>query len=152
MKRLSSKMTFFYKRVFPTLWFGFLAILVLSSLFAGPKGDVISLLPFMIIPIFMAVFGYVIMKKLFLDFFDEVWDEGSSLLFKNGGKELRINLRDIKNVSYSLIINPYRVALSLRHQTEFGKELGFSPTSTWIPFKKNPDIEELIDRIDRARG
>jgi len=100
----------------------------------------------------MAVFGYVIMKKLFLDFFDEVWDEGSSLLFKNGGKELRINLRDIKNVSYSLIINPYRVALSLRHQTEFGKELSFSPTSTWIPFKKNPDIEELIDRIDRARG
>jgi hypothetical protein len=77
MKRLSSKMTFFYKRVFPTLWFGFLAIFVLSSLFAGSKRDVTNLLPFMVIPVFMAVFGYFIMKKLFFDLFDEVWDKGS---------------------------------------------------------------------------
>lgn len=79
-------------------------------------------------------------------------DEGDSLLFKNSGKEVRISLRDIKNVSYQAMINPPKVTLSLRHETDLGNELSFSPPMSFIPFKKNKDIEELIDRIDQARG
>ena len=100
----------------------------------------------------MTVFGYIIMKKLVFDLIDEVYDEGASLLFKNKGKEVRVNLKDIKNVSYTAMGNPNRVTLSIRHKTAFGDELTFSPPQSWIPFKKNKDIEELIDRIDKARG
>jgi hypothetical protein len=32
-----------------------------------------------------------------------------------------------------------------------GDELSFSPPMSFIPFKKNQDIMELIDRIDQAR-
>ena len=105
-----------------------------------------------VIPVFMAVFGYFIMKNLVFDLIDEVYDGGSTLLFKNNGKTVRINLTDIKNVSYSVMVNPPRVTISVRHKTEFGDELSFSPPGSLIPFKKNKEITELIDRIDRARG
>jgi len=102
--------------------------------------------------VFMAAVGYLLMKHLVFDLMDEAYDEGLSLLFKNNGKAVRINLTDIKNFSYTVVINPPRVTLSLRCKTEFGDEITFSPPASLIPFKKNKDIIELIDRIDRARG
>ncbi len=107
---------------------------------------------FLVVPIAMAVFGYFIMKKLIWDLIDEVYDEGISLLFRNGRQEVRVNLKDIKNVSYSTMTNPPRVTMSIRYKTPLGDELTFSPPASWIPFKKNADIESLIDRIDEARG
>ena len=59
-----------------------------------------------LVPICMAVFGYFIMKRLVLDLIDEVYDEGTTLLFRNRGKEVRVSLKDIKNVSYSIMTNP----------------------------------------------
>ena len=100
----------------------------------------------------MAGIGYFMMKYLVFDLMDEVYDEGFSLLFKNKGKTVRVNLSDIKNVSYTVVLNPPRVTISLRHKTEFGDELSFSPPASLIPFKKNKEIVELIDRIDSARS
>lgn len=107
---------------------------------------------FVVVPMGMAVFGYFIMKKIVWDLIDEVYDEGTSLLFRNGKKEVRVSLKDIKNVSYSTMTNPHRVTLSIRYKTDLGDELTFSPQASWVPFKKNQDIELLIDRIDNARG
>jgi hypothetical protein len=151
MKKLSSKSTFFQKRIFPVIVFGFLGIFMLAPLFDGHKESSADII-FFIFPVIMAVFLYFLMKNLVFDLIDEVYDEGSSLLFKNNGKTVRVNLTDIKNVSYSVVVNPPRVTLSLRCKTEFGDELSFSPPASLIPFKRNKDILELIDRIDRARG
>jgi hypothetical protein len=155
MKRLSSKSIFIYKIIFPTVWFGFLAFFVLAVFFGNLKSkqsDIISFAMPIIVSLIMAAFGYFFMKKLVFDLINEVYDEGDSLLFKNGQKEVRVSLRDIKNVSYSTMVNPPRVTLSVRHKTAFGDELSFSPPGSFIPFKKNRDIVELIDRIDRVRG
>jgi len=154
MKRLSSKSTFFFKRIFPIFWFGFLAFFIVTGLFADRKhgAGAMSSVMSIVMPLFMAAFGYFIMKKLVFDLIDGVYDEGSSLLFKNGQKEVRVSLTEIKNVSYSTMVSPPRVTLSLRHITEFGDELSFSPPASIIPFKRNADIVELIDRIDRARS
>ena len=92
------------------------------------------------------------MKNLVWDLIDEVYDEGTGLLFRNRGKEFRVKLKDIKNVSYTTMMNPPRVTLSILYPTDFGDELSFSPPASWIPFKKNKDIELLIERIDKARG
>lgn len=153
MKKLSSRSTFFYKRIFPVIWFGFIGLFLFSALYADRRhsnsgADVMLF----IVPVLMTVIGYFIMKNLVFDLIDEVYDEGASLLFKNNGKTVRVNLTDIKNVSYSVMVNPPRVTISLRHKTEFGDELSFSPPGSLIPFKKNPDITDLINRIDRARG
>ena len=151
MKKLSSKTTFIYKKLFPLFWFGFLIIFLSVGLIANTKGKGPGIM-FIVIPIGMMVFGYFLMKKLVLDLIDEVYDGGATLLFRNRGNEFRVNLKDIKNVSYTTMVNPPRVTLSIRYPTDLGDELSFSPPASWIPFKKNKDIEVLIDRIDKARG
>ncbi len=155
MKRLSSKTTYLLKTVYPIFLFGCLGLFMVTALFQMSKGSnfysLASVMP-IIMPLFMVAFFYFIMKKLVFDLINEVYDEGTSLLFKNGQKEVRVNLNEIKNVSYSVMVSPPRVTITLRRMTELGEDLSFSPPMSFIPFKKNPDIVELIDRIDKARG
>jgi hypothetical protein len=106
----------------------------------------------LVVPVFLAFIGYFIMKNMVWDLMDEVYDEQEFLLFKNGNKQERISLKEIKNISYTAMVNPPRVTVSLRRRTVFGSEVSFSPPASMIPFRKNPDIEDLIDRVDRARG
>jgi len=151
MVRISSRMTFFSKRVFPILWFGFLAIFSAATLAASasPRRPPVW---FLIPPVVLAVFGYFPMKVLVFDLADEVWDAGNELVVKNKGHEVRVQLSDVKNVSYTVLTNPQRVTLTLRQPTVFGSEITFAPPRVWIPFAKHPLVEDLIERIDVARG
>jgi hypothetical protein len=151
MRKLTSRATFFHKKIFPLIWFGFLGAFLYEGLVANVSGRGPGIM-LILVPVCMAAFGYFIMKKLVWTLIDEVYDEDTTLLFRNRGKEVRVSLKDIKNVSYSIMTNPPRVTLSVRYKTDLGDELSFCPPASWIPFKKNKDIEELIDRIDKARG
>ena len=151
MRLISSRMTFFSKRVFPVLWFGFLAIFAGLSLIPAVQIGADSQLGFFVVPALMAAFGYFLMRKLVFNLVDEVWDDGETLVVKNRGQEERIALRDIKNVGYSPYINPPRVTLSLRRPTAFGEEINFAAPTRFVPFSKSPAIVELIDRVDLAR-
>ncbi len=151
MKRLSSKNTSYYKRVFPVSCFGFLGCFALLLFFVWLKEGGIEIV-FMLVPLLMAAFVYFLMKNLVFDLIDEVYDEGDKLFFKNGSKEDRVDLTEIKNVNYSTAVSPHRVTLSIRKNTIFGTEVSFCPPTSLIPFKKNSDIDALIDRIDRARS
>ena len=86
MKKLTSKSTFFNKKVFPLFWFGFLGVFFLTSLLGHLEENGPPVM-FLIAPLFMAIFGYFIMKKYVFDLADEVYDEGESLLFRKKGKE-----------------------------------------------------------------
>jgi hypothetical protein len=152
MRLVSSKTTFFNKRVFPVIWFGFIAVFIGLAFFSGAGRNAASPLPFLIGPAIMIVFGYVIMKKLVFDLADEVWDDGGSLVVKNSGQEQRIALSDIKNVSHAPFINPPGVTLSLRRPTVFGDEITFSAPVRLVPFSKSPVITDLIERVDLARS
>lgn len=151
MKRISSRWTFFYKRLFPTVWFGFLGVFSVSTIFAATSRGNVPV-QFWFVPMIIAGFGYFLMKNLVFDLADEVWDAGSELVVKNKGREERVVLGEIVNVSYSVVASPQRVTLTLRRPTPFGKEITFAAPITWIPFAKSPIIEELISRIDVARG
>ena len=144
-------MTFFYKRVFPAIWFGFLILFVAVPLVSSAGRNTTLPLPFFIMPAIMAVVGYFLMKKLVFVLVDEVWDDGDSLVIKNRGEEERIALSDVKNVSYSPFMNPPRVTLSLRRSTAFGNEITFNAPTRMVLFSKSPIIGNLIDRIDLAR-
>jgi hypothetical protein len=150
MRRISSRMTLFYERVFPAIWFGFLILFIAIPLVSS-AGRNAPPLPFFIWPVVMMIFGYFIMKKLVFDLVDEVWDDGDSLLIKNRGEQQRLALSDIKNVSYSPYMNPPRVTLSLRRPTVFGDEITFNAPMRIVPFSKSPMVADLIDRIDLAR-
>lgn len=152
MKKISSKGTFFYKRIFPAVWFGFLGIFILIAFIGGAynKGPMLFLL---IVPSAMALFGYFFMKKMVFDLMDEVFDEGSCyLLVKNNNTEERIDYQNIKNISYTVMTNPNRATMNLRIPCRFGNEVSFSPPMSLVPFRENRDITELINRVDRIRG
>ena len=151
MGRLSSRSTFFYKRIFPIIWFGFLAVFFATALFMGSSGSEFPL-PFLIGPPAMAIFGYYIMKKLVFDLVDEVVDLGDALLVKNGNQEDRIALSDIMNVNYSPLINPPRVTLSLRRPSLFGATVTFCAPVRFVPYSTSPVIDALIARVDTARS
>ena len=151
MPLMSSKMTFFYKRIFPVIWFGFLAVFFVIVLTQSLAANPISNLPFLIVPVVMAIFGYQMMKKMTFNLVDAVFDLGDALLLRNGGQEERIALADIKNVNYSPYMSPPLVTLSLRRPSVFGDAIVFcAPLRLW-PFSLNPMIEKLIDRVDAAR-
>jgi len=150
MKRLSTKGIYIYKRILPAFWFGLIIILTISSLGVGRNSGVsLSLL---IMPILMGVLGYLLMKHNIFNLIDEVYDEGGSILFRNGLKEVRIPLSEIKSISYVTWSNPPRVTTCVRHETQLGRELTFCPSAPFVPSGKNRDIQNLIGRIEKQQA
>ncbi|WP_444888653.1 hypothetical protein [Microbulbifer sp. JMSA008] len=148
MKKISGT-TFYFKKLFPSIWFGFLTLFLLTSLIAGAAKE--SLM-FLVMPVFMAAFGFFFFKNLLWDLADEVYDDGDSLLFRKGGKEQKVLLKDIVNISYNQMSSPERIILHVRSGGAIGKELAFNPPMRLNPFSKNPIVTELIERVDRARN
>ena len=150
MRLISSKGTFFSKRVFPVVWFGFLACFVLTSVITAPGKKPVAL-PFLALPAVMAIFGFIIMKLLVFDLADSVWDDGDALVVKNKGWEERIALANIINVSSSMS-NPPRITLTLREECRWGKVVVFSPPTEFFRFTRPSQVAtDLIERIDRQR-
>jgi hypothetical protein len=158
--RLSSQMTFFYKWIFPAVWFGFialfLAIPLTRALLRTLSGGSVSgeSFAFLLPPVLMAIVGYFIMKKLTFDLVDEVLDAGDALVIRNRGTEERVPLADIINVNYTQATSPPRVTLSLRNPGQFGDQVTFCAPlrlSPFAVFSPSPVIDDLINRIDAAR-
>jgi hypothetical protein len=151
MERISSRWTFFYKRVFPIFWFGFCVAFFILPLLGIPISGRSPPGPFFIFPVVMFAVGFLIMRKLIFDLADQVWDDGDSLLVRNRGEELRVALADIKNVNYTPFVSPPRVVLSLRQTTAFGDQIAFCAPVRLVPFASSPVIADLINRVDAAR-
>jgi hypothetical protein len=153
MRRLSSRKTFFHKRVFPIIWFGLLAFFMAGPFIAPLIGGTTPGAPlaFLVVPALMMLIGYLFMKKLIFDLVDEVLDGGDVLVVRNRGLEERVALSDIMNVSYSPFVNPPRVTLLLRRPSIFGDRVTFCAPVSFVPFSTSPIIDELIRRIDATR-
>ena len=152
MKKISGTVVF-QKRIFPAIWFGFLAMAVTSGLRDGKFVEP-ERWPFLFMPILMTVFGFFLFKKLVWDLMDEVHDCGDSLRVRRGGDEETIPLKNIMNVSASTMVNPQRITLRLSTPGRFGNEVTFSPPArfSFNPFTQHPIVDELIVRVDRARA
>jgi hypothetical protein len=147
MQRISSRMTFYYKRVFPFVMLGFVVLFIGVPVATGA----VPPLPIILFPIAFLVFGYFIMKKLIFDLVDEAWDDGDALIIRNKGQEDRIPLSAIMNVNYASMMNPPRVTLTLRTPSMFGDTVTFAAPIRFVPFATSPVIDELIRRVDDAR-
>lgn len=155
MQRLSSRSTFFFKRVFPAFWFGFLALWTVAwagSAVATHNMKMLAVLPG---PLIMALFGYALFKWLLFGLVDEVWLEGDQLLVRNRGEQSHVPLANIINVNASVMVSPPRITLSLRQASAaLGKDISFMPigrTSLLAAFKPSPVAADLIQRIDALR-
>jgi len=151
MVKISSGSTAFYKKVLPLFWFGFLVVFVAFGLSRGGLRD--EWWPFIAVPAFMTVFGFVLMKNLVWDLVDEVHDAGDFLVVRKGADEERVPLSNIMNVSASTNMNPPRLTVRLVKPGRFGSEISFMLPArfSFNPFAKHPVVEDLIVRVDRAR-
>jgi hypothetical protein len=152
-KRISSRNTFFLKRVLPVLLFGVLALAVAAPLTLTRNSPTAPPWPVLLMPLAMGVIFYVLLRRLVFDLADEVVDEGDALRVRFGEDEERIPLAEIINVSYSGITNPPRITLTLRTAGRFGREVTFAPQQSFLSplFRRNPLVSELIERVDAAR-
>lgn len=149
MKRISSKQTFYLKRILPVflLAVAFAPVLLMyvqtGKFFPGAAA------PAVLIVIILAV----IYPKLVWGLADEVYDGGDYLLVKRGRIEDRIAFSDIMNVNSSVMVNPPRITLRLARPSKLGDEVAFSPVRpmTLNPFARNAIAEDLIVRADAAR-
>ena len=150
MTRISSRATFWVKRVLPALWFGSLALAALRTLAAGRYAQDALLLAVLAV---LAVAGYVMMKELLWNLADEVYDAGDRLVVRNAGDEETIELSNIMNVNVSSTMNPRRITLRLVTPVKSGSEIIFSSGIgfTLNPFGKNQTAEDLMLRAYRAR-
>jgi hypothetical protein len=148
---ISSGRTRFYKYVFPVIWFGFLAMFVVTGVASGAARQTPM---FLLVPCVMMVFGFLLFKKMIWVLVDEVKDGGDFLVVRRRSEEITVFLSSIINVSSSINTNPPQVTLRLDQPGEFGSEIVFSPKTegfTINPFKKNAIVEDLIIRVDKAR-
>src|SRR5262245_51044623 len=141
MRRISSRMTFYYKRVLPVVWFGLLAVAAAVpaiSLITAGAAAFPFVLPFFVAPALVAVAIYFFLKKFVFDLVDEAADDGDTLIVKKDGREDRIALADIKNASYTALLQPARVTLLLRKPSIFGDKVSFCAPIRFIPFLSHP--------------
>jgi len=150
-RRISSRQTFFLKRVFPVLWFGMVVLSLAAGLACARAGKAVPA-PVFIVPLVLFVVGYAVIRRLVHDLADEVFDEGDALRVRFGSDEERIALADIINVGYTQFVNPPRITLTLRQPGRFGREVSFSPPQSFFaPFVRNRLASELIERVEAAR-
>lgn len=158
MRRLSSSSTFFYKRIFPVLWFGFLlvflAIALWSTLYPQASARPQPVVPFLLMPLLMAGIGFLVFRKLIFDLVDEVWLDGDWLVVKNRDEQRRVALSDVMNANATTMTNPRRITVMLRTDTRYGRSFSFMPASPrgfLSAFKPDPIATDLIERVDALR-
>ena len=135
-------MTFWYRRVFPILWFGFLALwTVFATLLSGRHPPLLFVLFF---PTFMALFGYFLMRRLLFPLADEVFLDEDEVIVRKNGKEIRFGVRQILNVDSSMMTSPQYITLTLREPSELGREIMFCPKYRFLLFSRHPIADELI--------
>ena len=146
-----SRNAFFYRTVFPAMWFGFLFVFLGIALFATPRRPP---LPLFIPPLVMLPLGFVLFRKLVGDVVDEVWDCGDHLIVKRGDRQETVAFSNIMNVNATVLVNPPRITLRLVHPGRFGAEIAFhAPRPPFMnPFARNALADQLIERAHAARS
>jgi len=99
----------------------------------------------------MSVFGFFFFKHFLWDLADEVIDEGDALIISKGKQKHKVRLIEIINVNHQLS-SPERVKLTLRNKELFDGQVAFIPPFRFNLLSKNKFVDDLIERVDRARN
>lgn len=137
-----------HKIVFPLVWFG-----ALAAFATGFLADPVANKNMLMVLVGMAVLGYVVVRHAVWDLVDEVYDADDHLLVRHNGQELRIDLTNIRNITFYRM-RPPRMTLHLIIPGPLGAKVAFSPIKMRMinPFVKHPLLDDLEIRVRRARG
>jgi hypothetical protein len=146
-------MTYFYKRVFPIVWFGFIGLWTVVALGAiAAKGQPPFQLAYIFVgPAVMVVIGYILMRALVFDLVDVAYLDQGHIFVTNGDVKQQIALKDIINVNNTYLVNPERITLTTRNPGPLGREVTFmAPVRLW-PFGRHTLANELTLLAANAR-
>lgn len=150
--RLSSRLTRWYKQLFPLFCLG-LPLIWLTAFFWGVRGGVVEGGPQVEamglgVAGFAAGLGALLWQKFSLSPVDEVWLEGATLLVRKKGVEARIPLRNIVKMTPSRLLNPKRLTITLREASPLGQSIVFI-----LPGQKSqPELETFVERLNQAHA
>jgi len=145
MRKISTSLTWWHKRAFPAIMFGFLGVWTLAVLPAVINGQIPVL--FLLAPFGMAIYGYILMRWLVFSLVDEVLIDEESIVVRNNGDEDRFPITNIINARASLFTSPEQIVLTLREPCRFGEKIVFSPELRWrMPYTPHPFADELMRR------
>jgi hypothetical protein len=102
-KRISSNYFEYRRRAFPYLWFGSLTLFVVR-MWSELAHD--SMTPFMVVVAFVALIGYLVVRRFNKDMVDVVWDDGKELIVEKDGEVAHVPIADILKISNSRLIAP----------------------------------------------
>lgn len=150
MNRISSRWTFFYKRLFIPCILAIFASVFASLCIGGLSAEDAKQLALMaLITIVVAATPMAIVWRIVSRLVDEVWDCGQELLVRNDAKEFRIPLREIQSVDYSWLVQPQRVTLKLASDSVANDTITFMPPIRAFALSAPPIVREFRVRIER---
>lgn len=145
MRRISSSMSYHFKRTIPILGFGAFSAALVAALSQRPMPvETVGVLAVAI------VVGGVVSYRYLRDVLDEVYDDGERLLVRNGGVEDTVPLRDVVAVSSARWRTLVRLTLTLSAPGKFGDKIVFLLRDTFLdgmPYGPPAQIKQLEDRI-----
>lgn len=129
MSLISSRWTWWHKKAVPAIWFGFLGVAGAGWLFQviwgqAPVGP-------LLIPVSMAIFGYLLMRWLVFPLVDQVWIDENDVMVRNRGTEDRFPLSNVVRIRSYALQNPEWIVLVLKEPSTFGSEIAFAPPDRW---------------------
>ena len=144
MTKISSDFAYRIKQFFPILWFASLIIISITLLITGNYFALLC-------PIFLSIFGYLLMSYLLFCLVDAVYMEEDALLIQNKDKEIQVKFADITHLEYQNT-NPPKLTISVAYKTELGQHISFSPIQNVFRFSKPVIVKELEERVKQAKA
>lgn len=147
-KLLSSKLTYFYKWIFPTIWiitFGFITY----SFWTGSCA-VYGVTKWLVLVCLIGCSFYLLwfssrLKKVKL--------EGKYLIVSDYRTEELIPLSQIEEVKETRLWNPKLIKLNLKRPGKWGNEIVFiAPLGFYFVWSDHPSVKELRDIIKNNRS
>lgn len=149
-ERLTDASTYYWSRVFPTLWSALLGIVVVA-VWLGALGDAAAPVEVKAgITVAWAI-GSAVFFRMFAGL-KEVWLDGDELLVGDPRRGTRISLRDVSEVKESRLRQVKSITLELARPTPWGSSVTFVPRGlkTFLfPYTSSPVAEELRARKQR---
>lgn len=149
-ERLTDGSTFYWSRVFPTLWCVLVGVIVALIWLDVVGGAAIS--------VGVKELATAIWAACSTGFFvyfgrlKDVWLDGDELLVGDPRRGVRVHLRDVRRVRESRLRHVKNITLELARPTPWGTSVSFVPRGlkTFLfPYTSSPVADELRERRER---
>ena len=149
-ERLTDGSTWYWSRIFPTLWSTLLGIFVVL-VWLGALGDAAEPMGVKVGITAAWAVASAVFFRMFGDL-EDVWLDGDDLLVGDPARGTRISLRDVRKVRESRLRQVKSITLELGRPSPWGDSITFVPKGlkTFLfPYASSPVADKLRRRTER---